>query len=101
MVCQHLLELESVLVQSGIAVTFRGQAWSRNCREWVYFDCFLNTSLIRQEFHLAACVRDHTHRGTHEGSEHGLVCTEHQDALVGLVQPTPGGAVFPKEDIAR
>ena len=100
MVCQHLAEVESALVQSGIAVTFRGQAWSQNCREWVYFAAFLDTTRIRGQFRLAACVRDHTHSGTHEGSEHGLVCTEHQDALVGFVQPKLGGAVFPGEESA-
>lgn len=97
MVCHHLRELEAALLKSGLPVTFRGQVWSENCREWVCFDGFLNTRRIRQQFVLAACVQDHTHRGTHDGSEHGLVCTEHHDALVGFVEPVTGRAEFPDE----
>lgn len=96
MVCEHLSELESALLDSGVRVTFRGQAWSDNCREWVYFDCFLNTPRIRERFRVPSVVHDHTHRGTHDGNEHGLVCSICHDAVVGLVDPTPGKATFPE-----
>ena len=48
MVCEHLSTLEQLLITRGVAITYRGQAWSMNCREWVYFDCFLDTSAIRK-----------------------------------------------------
>lgn len=83
MTCEHLIELERALVKAGIKETFRGQAWSQNCREWVYFDCFIPTRLIRERFKLAECVKDHEHRGTHDGQESGLVCELHGDGIMG------------------
>ena len=94
MVCEHLRELEEVLIASGVAVTFRGRAWSMNCREWVYFDCFLDTVEIRKHFTFAEFVHDHSHRGTHDGQESGLVCTRCQDAIMGLYEAVPGKLVF-------
>jgi hypothetical protein len=46
MTCEHLLPLEEALLAEGIRETSRGQAWSENCREWVYFDCRLDLPLI-------------------------------------------------------
>ena len=96
MVCEHLSAVERAVLDDGIAVTFRGQAWSANCREWVYIDGYLDTHRIRARFSLAAAVRDHTHRGTHDGQEHGLVCDLCQDGLMGLPDPIPGKPVFPR-----
>src|SRR4051794_13129334 len=36
MVCEHLAELEHALIAAHIPITFRGQLWTSNCREWVY-----------------------------------------------------------------
>jgi hypothetical protein len=94
-VCEHLSPIESALLDSGIAVTSRGQAWSDHCREWVYFDCFLDTRAIRECFDLPGCVEDHTHRGTHDGTEHGLFCSLCHDAVLGTIEAMPGKAVFP------
>ncbi len=95
MVCEHLAAVEQALIASGARITFRGAAWSKNCREWVYFDGFLDTQRIRERFPLAACVRDHTHRGTHDGQEHGLVCEACHDALMGDLEPKAGGRSYP------
>jgi len=84
MLCEHLQPLEQALLAAGIPITFRGQAWSSNCREWVYFDCFLDRPAIRQRIPLAPCIKDHDHRGTHDGSESGFVCTQCHDAIMGL-----------------
>jgi len=94
MVCEHLSPIEQALLTRGVAVTFRGQAWSQNCREWVYFDCFLDTPAIRGSFTMPPFVQDHSHRGTHDGEEFGLVCTQCHDAIVGLYEPAPGKLVF-------
>ncbi len=51
MTCEHLRSLEQAMIAGGMRETFRGQAWSNDCREWVYFQClltwtpFANTSL--------------------------------------------------------
>lgn len=95
MVCEHLSEVESALIARGITVTFRGQSWSEHCREWVYFDAYLDTARIRRAFALAECVHDHTHRGTLDGQEHGLACELCDDALMGLADPVPGRPTFP------
>lgn len=94
MVCEHLRPLEELLIARGIPVSFRGQAWSMNCREWVYFDCFLDTDAIRKEISFPPCVQDHAHRGTHDGQERGLVCTQCHDAIIGLYEAAPGKAIF-------
>lgn len=83
MLCEHLQPLEAALHTANIRETFRGQAWSSNCREWVYFDCILNLPLLRQRFALPDFVKDHIHRGTHDGQEAGFVCERCQDAIMG------------------
>ncbi len=91
MVCEHLIALEREILAHGIAETYRGQAWSQNCREWVYVDCVLDVASLRARFTFDPCVEDHEHRGTHDGSEAGLVCSLHQDAIMGLHPAQPAG----------
>lgn len=95
MLCEHLRHVEQAILASGIRETARGQVWSMNCREWAYFDGYIDTAAVRKAFELASCVQDHTHRGTHDGSEHGLVCDACQDAVMGTVDPLPGRPIFP------
>jgi hypothetical protein len=83
MTCEHLVALEQALIAAGFRETSRGQAWSQNCREWVYFDCYLPAQLVREKFGLAECVEDHMHRGTHDGQESGFVCSVHHDGIMG------------------
>lgn len=94
MVCEHLSELDAIVAR-GIATTFRGRSWSRNCREWVYFDVYLDTERIRQSFRLPEFVRDHSHRDARNGQERGVICDACHDALMGLPDPAPGKPVFP------
>jgi hypothetical protein len=94
MTCEHLRPLEQAMLSGGMRETYRGQAWSNNCREWVYFDCFIDTASIRQKFNLAACVSEHAHRGTHDGQERGFVCSTCWDAIMGAYEPSAGIAVF-------
>lgn len=84
MVCEHLAELELSLLASGIPETFRGQAWTSGCREWVYFACYLDLAALRRRMTFASCVQDHEHLGTHDGQEAGLVCTLCHDAVMGV-----------------
>ena len=83
MTCEHLIALEEALLNARIAETFRGAPWSENCREWVYFDCYLPAAKLREKFKLDSCVTDHEHFGTHDGQEAGFVCSVHHDAVLG------------------
>lgn len=94
MTCKHLRSVEQAILARGIRETFRGPAWSRNCREWVYFDCFIDIAAVRSNFALDDCVQDHLHRGTHDGQERGFVCSECHDGIMGGYEQTPGTVVF-------
>lgn len=83
MVCEHLSALEQELLAREIEETFRGQAWSDKCREWVYFACVLDLPALRARLNFAPSVADHVHRGTHDGAEAGFVCNECNDAIMG------------------
>ncbi len=96
MTCEHLRQLEAEIIAAGLQETFLGPAWSKNCREWVYFDCYFDRQSIRKRLPLADCVHDHEHRGTHSGQEAGFVCAHCHDAIMGLhpSQVTDGTAVY-------
>jgi hypothetical protein len=82
--CDHLQPLEDYLKAEKISETFRGQEWSDNCREWVYFDCFLETESLRSRFHFPSFVVRHENTDERSGTELGLVCTQCKDAIMGL-----------------
>ena len=86
-VCEHIAPILRFLQDQGAAVTWIGTPWSRNCRTWVYVDRVIDLQTIREQLHIAACVVDHVHRGTHDGSEQGFDCSVHHDAVMG---PHPG-----------
>lgn len=91
MVCSHLRPLEQALQAAGIKETFRGAAWSQNCREWVYFDVRLEVEALRKRFAFPPCVVVHENTDERSGLEKGFVCEECHDAVMGRVR---GGAVF-------
>ncbi|MBM4030920.1 MAG: hypothetical protein FJ291_03945 [Planctomycetes bacterium] len=84
MVCEHLRQLERELAAAGIDVTYRGQAWTDNCREFVYFECVLDRESIRKRLNLAECVKDDEYLGTHMGSEYGFYCELCKDGIMGI-----------------
>ena len=83
-VCEHLQPMLEGLLAAGAKVVFAGQAWSNNCRLWVYLDRVLDTDALARRFPPASCVQLHSHRGTHDGSERGFYCAEHHDGIMGL-----------------
>jgi hypothetical protein len=85
--CEHLKALDEELTRAGITETSRGQAWSRNCREWVYYTCHLDLPSIRRRLSLSPCVVDHTNEDPRSGTERGLVCEDHHHAIVGRLEP--------------
>lgn len=88
-VCEHLAPALADLLAQGAGITFAGRAWSDNCRMWVYLDRVLDLEALRARHQLPDFVADHEHRGTHDGSERGLVCTRCRDAVMGLYPPAP------------
>jgi len=95
MVCEHLAALEKALLDSGAKVTCRGQVWTMNCREWVYFDVILDTDAIQERFQLPPCVQVHENKDPKSGLERGLECSLCHDAVMGL--PEGPYKVFPHE----
>ncbi len=96
MVCEHLAIIEQALLNANVAVNFQGQAWSKQCRQWVYFDCILDIPRLRNDFELAPCVDDHEHFGTHDGQELGIVCKTCLDGIIGIhPKSKPDAVVFP------
>ncbi len=91
MLCEHLIELENALKEAGFVETCRGQVWTRNCREWVYFDVVMDIDKIRQDFALAPCVHMHENLDPKSGTERGLVCDTCRDAIMGKAD---SGACF-------
>ena len=83
MVCDHLKPLEEALISAGFKETYRGRAWTRNCREWVYFDCYIPLDTVREKLGLEECVKNHSHLGTHDGQESGFECSVHHDGVMG------------------
>ena len=81
--CEHLIDLDSYLKAKGIKETFRGQAWTDNCREWVYYDCLLDRESLRKRFDLPAFVIDHTNDDNKSGMEAGFVCELCKDGVMG------------------
>jgi len=83
--CRHLAALEAALIASGARETFRGQAWSDNCREWVYFDVVLDVDALRRRFAFGPEVEMHENRDPRSGLERGFVCRECNDAVMGVI----------------
>ena len=83
-ICDHLQPVLEYIVKQGVHIGDVGTPWSNECNVWVYFEeAVLDAESLKKRFCLPDVVAVHTHRGTHDGSEHGLVCNEHHDALMG------------------
>ncbi len=82
--CEHLQALDNAIKARGITETFRGKAWSNNCREWVYYDCVLNMQEVRARYELPGFIKAHVNDDFKSGPERGFVCTLCQDAVMGV-----------------
>ena len=91
-ICEHLQPLADHLAAAGVKITFAGQAWSDNCRTWIYFDTELNIEDLKARFALPPPVTLHTNEDSHSGLERGFVCTQHHDAVIGLYKPQAPGS---------
>ena len=89
--CEHLQPITNFLKDEGVPITYRGQPWTKNCREWVYYDCVLKVDELKAEFGLDSCVVVHDYNDVKVGAELGLFCEECKDAVVGIY-PTSDAA---------
>ena len=89
--CEHLIGLDQELKLSGFKETYRGQAWSNNCREWVYYDCVLHSTSIRKWLNLRDFIVDHSNDDPKSGLEAGLVCEQCHDAVIGVHPSSASG----------
>jgi hypothetical protein len=92
--CEHLIELERELLARGVTLVSRGAPWSRNCREWAYFACCLDIPALRKRLNFAPCIEDHENADPRSGTERGLCCSEHHDAIVGSLEPSAKSPLF-------
>jgi len=83
-VCEHLRVLEDELVAGKRTMTSAGQAWSSNCRYWIYFDVLLDCDAIKRRLKLGNGITVHVNDDPRSGREQGLVCDACHDAIVGL-----------------
>ena len=94
--CEHLVRVEDYIKAKGFPEIWRGQPWTKNCREWVYFDVVLDPLEIRHKLHLAACVEVHRYADIKGGFELGLFCSRCLDGVMGLHPDAPGADRKPK-----
>ena len=83
-ICLHLKPVYDYVQAAGGGITYQGNAWSKNCRLWIYFDVVLDCSLLKSKLNLNDCIEIHEHIGTHDGQERGFVCKIHQDGIMGI-----------------
>lgn len=81
--CEHLIILDKELRSIGVKETFRGQPWSKNCREWVYYDCAFDFEKIRARLNLPDFVVTHSNDDPRSGLEAGFVCSQCNDGVIG------------------
>lgn len=82
--CEHLIALENELKSRRVKETYRGQPWSKNCREWVYFDCVFDLDKVRTRLALPLFILSHVNDDNKSGLEAGFVCDQCKDAVIGI-----------------
>jgi hypothetical protein len=81
--CIHLTEIEKDMAAAGIQILYRGQPWTDNCREWIYFDCYLDTRKLIEKYNLPDFVEVHVNNDVRSGKEAGICCSSCHDAIIG------------------
>jgi hypothetical protein len=79
-----LRALEDELTAQKRTLTFAGQAWSSNCRHWMYFDVVLDCDALKKRLKLGGGVTVHVNDDPRSGREKGLVCSACKDAVIGI-----------------
>ncbi len=89
MICEHLRALEQALIGSGAKETDRGRVWTRNCREFVYYDVVLDVEALAARFAFAPCVRVSENTDPKSGLERGFWCSACHDGVMGRLSGAP------------
>ena len=84
MECPHLKILKDKLDALEIPITYSGQPWGSNCREWIYYDCILNPNQVMTSLNLDDCIKIHINNDERSGLEQGLKCSICHDAIIGI-----------------
>ncbi len=92
--CEHLEKLAGYLRTRGIRETYRGQVWTENCREWIYFDCVLDIQALESKLGFDPCVRSFRNDDARSGREAGFYCELCKDAIVGFHPDDAEGKVL-------
>jgi hypothetical protein len=92
--CEHLAGLDNELREKEIKEIFRGQSWTANCREWVYYDCVLDLEAIRRRHSFPDFVIPHINTDEKSGTEAGFVCERCQDGIMGILPAAGRGKVI-------
>jgi len=95
-VCSHLAALEQALLAACRKEAYRGQPWSKNCREWVYFDVVFDLPALRERFAFPTCVEDSENLDPKSGQERGLYCARCHDAVMGRLVGAPSYPPIPE-----
>jgi hypothetical protein len=74
--------------------TYRGQPWSANCREWVYYDCVLDVEKLKSRHDFATCVTVSRNDDQRSGREMGFYCEQCHDAVMGFHPEDGIGKVY-------
>lgn len=82
--CEHLIGLENEIKGLGFVETYRGQTWTKNCREWVYFDCYFDIEKIRKRLNLPDFITHHINNDNKSGTEEGFYCELCKDGIMGF-----------------
>lgn len=90
--CEHLIKVEEYIKSKGIPEYWRGQPWTANCREWIYFDCLLSPKDLIDKLKLDPCVQVHDYFDIKAGAELGLFCTVCKDGVMGVHPQGPGAS---------
>jgi hypothetical protein len=83
--CIHLIDLDNYIKDKGIKEIFRGKAWSKNCNEWVYYDCIIDIEKIKGEIIMDNCITIHEYNDIKIANELGFFVMIVKMALWDLV----------------
>jgi hypothetical protein len=87
--CEHLIKAEEYIKSKGIPEYWRGQPWTDNCREWIYFDCRFDPAALKEKLALDPCVQVHDYFDIKAGAELGLYCSICKDGVMGVHPKSP------------
>ncbi len=82
--CIHLQKAEDYIKASGLRESWPGQAWSLNCREWIYFNCSFSPAKLIEKPGPEDCVTIHDYYDIKVGAELGLFCESCKDGIMSI-----------------